>query len=379
MVVPDRSGEHSILNGASHIVRRHSGVIVLTMVLVLAFLLLWWLRNIALPFFIGLVLAYLLLPITSWIERKLPKPGKWSVAKRIAVIILIFILILSIIGSIGFYVVTAAINAFTDIVEDAPEYFTAALENLQKWLSNLRSWLPDTAENGLAIDQNLGNFLGEAVQNLFTGIINWIPSSFTYISGFATLPIFLFYILKDHELLSKSFLNWLPGKAGNHLRNTSRIITNVLGGYLRAQLVTGLFVGTLAFIGLVIIIDLPIAVGLGVVAGITELVPVLGPWIGGVIAGLVILAIDPGKVIWVVVIFFAVQLIENSLLVPRIQGQFMHIHPAVAVVLIIVGAAVAGFWGLVLAVPLASTVVQLYRYVLKVSAEENEQNLIIKT
>ncbi len=366
------------MNGARHIVWRHGGIIVLTIVLVLTFLLLWWLRNIALPFFIGLVLAYLLLPVTTWIERKLPKPGKWSTAKRIAVIILVFILILGIIGSIGFYAVTAAINAFADIVDNAPEYFTTAFETIQQWLSNLRSWLPDIAENGLDIDQNLGNFLGEAVQNLFTGIINWIPSSFTYISGFATLPIFLFYLLKDHELLSKGFLNWLPGKAGNHLRNTSHIITDVLGGYLRAQLVTGLFVGTLAFIGLVIIIDLPIAVGLGVVAGMTELVPVLGPWIGGVIAGLIVLAIDPGKVIWVAVIFFAVQLIENNLLVPRIQGQFMHIHPAVAVVLIIVGAAVAGFWGLVLAVPLASTIVQLYRYVLRVSAEEEEEQILIK-
>ncbi len=359
--------------------QRHSGIIVLTIALVLTFLLLWWLRNIALPFFIGLILAYLLLPVTTWVERKLPKPGKWSSAKRISIIILVFIIIIGIIGSIGFYAVSAAIDAFSEIVENAPEYFTTALDTIQEWLDNLRSWLPDTAAGELNISENLGNFLGEAVQNLFTGIINWIPSSFTYISGFATLPIFLFYLLKDHELLSKSFLNWLPGKAGRHLRNTSHIITDVLGGYLRAQLVTGLFVGTLAFIGLVIIIDLPIAVGLGVVAGITELVPVLGPWIGGAIAGLVVLAIDPGKVIWVIVIFFGVQLIENSLLVPRIQGQFMHIHPAVAVVLIIVGAAIAGFWGLVLAVPLASTIVQLYRYVLRVSAEEDEEQLLIKS
>ena len=363
------------MNGVKHVVQRHTGIIILTILLVLVFFLLWWLRNIILPFIIGLILAYLLLPITTWIERKLPWRGRWRIGKRVVTIFFVFIVILGIVGLLGFYVVTSISNSFSNIVDNAPNYFTTAFNTVQQWLDKLQSWLPSAAGDSVGnFSQNLGDTLGNAVQNLFTGIVKWIPSSFTYISGFITLPIFLFYLLKDHEYLNTRFLNWLPGKGGVYLRNVSHIISNVLGGYLRAQLVMGIFVGVLAFIGLIIIVKLPIAVGLAVVAGITEMVPILGPWIGGSIAALVVLSIDPAKVIWVIVIFLGVQLIENSLLVPRIHGQFLHVHPAAAVVLIIVGAAIAGFWGLVLAVPLASTVVQLYRYVMRATAEEDEQD-----
>ena len=78
---------------------------------------------------------------------------------------------------------------------------------------------------------------------------------------------------------------------------------------------------------------------------------------------IVVLAIAPEKVIWVAILYLGVQLLENTLLVPRIQGGYLHIHPAIVIVLLVLGAYIAGFWGLILAVPLTATIVEIYKYV----------------
>jgi predicted PurR-regulated permease PerM len=78
---------------------------------------------------------------------------------------------------------------------------------------------------------------------------------------------------------------------------------------------------------------------------------------------IVTLAIAPEHAIWVALLFLGVQLLENNLLVPRIQGAYLHVHPAIAIVLLVLGAYVAGFWGLVLAIPLAATTMEIYKYI----------------
>jgi len=114
---------------------------------------------------------------------------------------------------------------------------------------------------------------------------------------------------------------------------------------------------------------------LAVFAGLTELIPTLGPWIGGVVAVIVTLAIAPEKVIWVALLFLVVQLLENSLLVPRIQGGYLRIHPAILVVLLVLGAYVAGFWGILLIAPFTATIVEIYKYVRHSIKVEDTQQL----
>jgi predicted PurR-regulated permease PerM len=77
---------------------------------------------------------------------------------------------------------------------------------------------------------------------------------------------------------------------------------------------------------------------------------------------IVTLAVAPEKAIWVVLLFVAVQLLENMLLVPRIQGGYLRMNPAIVVVLLVLGAYIAGFWGMLLAVPLTATVFEIYKY-----------------
>ncbi|MFC1985034.1 AI-2E family transporter, partial [Chloroflexota bacterium] len=187
------------------------------------------------------------------------------------------------------------------------------------------------------------------------------PATIGFIFGLASLPIFLFYVLKDWGKLSEGFYSSLPSWAIEHTKNIISIIDKVLGRYIRAQLLLGFIVGYLAFVSL-LFLGVPFAPVLGIFAGVTELIPILGPWLSGAVAVIVTLAVEPEKAIWVALIFLGIQLMENTLLVPRIQGAYLRIHPAVVIVLLVLGAYIAGFWGLIIVVPLTATIVQVYKY-----------------
>jgi len=322
------------------------------------------------------VLAYLVLPVILWIERKLPRQDKWWQTKRVSLIILSFIVLLGLVGFFSYFIVTAVIDAFRVIVSNAPQYIAQGLLTIREWTEVLREQFPPEMQQ--QIDEFIleaGAALGNFIRDTFIKGISFIPATFSLVLGFAALPIFLFYILKDSEKLSKSFYSALSPWVAEHTKNIVAIIERVLGRYIRAQLVLGLVVAYFVFIGLLVLGLSSVAPVLAAFAGLTELIPTLGPWIGGAAAVIVILAIAPEKVIWVALLFLVVQLLENSLLVPRIHGGYLHIHPAVMVVLLVLGAYIAGFWGILLIAPLTATIVEIYKYVRHNLKEEDGQQL----
>ena len=358
-----------------NILGRHWRLISFILVLIIVFWLLYALRTAILPFVFGLVLAYLLLPIISWVERRLPRQGKWRQTKRISLIILLFIVILGIVGFLSYFVVIGLVNAFMVLIDNAPQYISRSLFMIQQWAEVLRQQFPP--EMRQQIDKLLldaGVALGNAVRDVFARGVSFIPTTFSLMLGFGALPIFLFYILKDSEKLSKGFYSALPSWAAEHTQNVISIIERVLGRYIRAQLMLGVIVAYFVFIGL-LILRIEFAPVLAAFAGLTELIPTLGPWIGGAFAVIVTLAIVPEKAIWVALLFLVVQLLENNLLVPRVQGGYLRINPAILVVLLVLGAYIAGFWGILLIAPLTATIVEIYKYVRHSIRVEDTQEL----
>ena len=344
--------------------RRHRRLIIFLLALVVIFWLLYALRGAIVPFVLGWVMAQLFLPVISWVERKLPGKDKWQKTKRISLVMLVFAIILSLIGFLSFFIVTAVVGAFSVLVQNAPQYVAAGLLAIQEWAEALRQQFPPEIRE--QIDRfilDAGMALGNAIKDAFLGGASFIPTTFGLMFGFAALPLFLFYIMKDWEKLGQSFYSALPLWLAEHTKNIISIIDGVLVRYIRAQVVLGSIVAYLCFIGLLVLIGIRYAPALAVFAGVTELIPTLGPWIGGAAAVIVTLAVAPEKAIWVALLFLFVQLLENNLLVPRIQGAYLRVHPAIAIVLLVLGAYIAGFWGLLLAIPLTATIVEIYKYV----------------
>jgi predicted PurR-regulated permease PerM len=116
-------------------------------------------------------------------------------------------------------------------------------------------------------------------------------------------------------------------------------------------------------------LGIELAPALAVFAGITELIPTIGPWIGGAVGVMVTLAVAPDKVLWVITLYFGVQALENYLLLPRIQGGYLKINPAILIFLLVIGATIAGLWGILLAAPLTATIVAIAKYIIETTRE----------
>lgn len=341
---------------------RNWRVIAVILGLVAAGWILYLLRMALLPFLAGLVLAYLLQPAVGFLERRLPWAGRQSL-KRTAAIMLVFLVLLGVAGFFSYYLVTTVLHVFQSLVEQSSNIIGRSVFNMQQSLQALTAQLPPGVResvNQSVLDASAA--LGNQLKAILTKQIVALPQTFNVVFSFAALPLFLFYILLDGERLKKGLYSALPPRAAEHARSVGLILERVLGRWLRAQMLLGFVVGYLAFVGLLILRS-GFAPVLAVVAGVTELIPTLGPWIGGIVAVLLTMATTPEKTIWVVIVFLAIQMMENTLLVPRIQGAYLRLHPAVTVVLLVVGAYVAGIWGMLLAAPLAATAIELYRYV----------------
>ncbi|MFC2007855.1 AI-2E family transporter [Chloroflexota bacterium] len=338
-------------------------LIFLVLAAILVLTVLYALRTVLLPFVVGLVLAYLLVPIVSWLERNLPRKGRWLGFKRISTIIVIFILLVGLVGGFAYFLITAVVDASVILLESTPDIISRSLFQVREWLEGLRQQLP--IEIRADFDRTLiegGAALGNSIRDALLSGISTAPSTFTSAFGFAALPFFLFYIIKDSEKLKNSIASALTPAVARHARNVASIVERVLGRYIRAQLMLGLIVGYFSFVGL-LLLKVPFAPVLAILAGVTEFIPTVGPWIGGGVAVIVTLAVAPDKVLWVALLFLVVQLVENNFLVPRIQSAFLRIHPAVLIFLLVVGAYIAGFWGLLLAAPLTATAVEIFKYV----------------
>lgn len=357
--------------------KRHRNLILFLVGLIIVFWLLYIFRSAIFPFALGLVFAYLVKPVISWAERKIPYKTKWVKAKRIFLILLIFIIVLGLFALLGFYLVNVVAGSFVILFDNAPEYIIEGLNALREWAESLRYHIPLGFQQQLDDSINeLGIKLGNAIQDAFFSSLVFIPTTFGFILAFASLPLFLFYILKDAEDLEESFYSFFSLRIAVHANKIISIIDSVLGRYIRAQLLLGLVVACLVAIGLSILdLGMEIVPALAIFAGVTELIPLLGPWIGGAVGVIVTLATVPDKAIWVALVYLSVQLLENILLVPRIQGGYLRINPAILVVLLILGSYVAGLWGMLLIAPLTATAVEIFKYV-RESAKVDEVDAV---
>jgi predicted PurR-regulated permease PerM len=348
---------------------RYHEVILLTIALVLIFWAVYALRSVLVPFFIGLVAAYILYPAVVWTEKKLPRKGRWMGGKRISLIILIYVIALGVLAVIGYFSIPAIINSATSLINDLPGLVPGIVQKIQDLANLFQQNIPP--EISLQVNNYLTNVLasvGNALQTALLTGLSYIPGGVSLALGFASLPVFVFYVLKDAESLQRGALSQLPPWMAVRARDITAILQEVLGRYIRAQLLMGIIIGVVDFIWLSAL-GVPYAAALALLSGTMELVPVLGPWIGGSVGVLVTLATRPDRVVWVIVGYAAVQILEGAVLSPRVTGGILRINPAFMVVLVVLGAYLAGPWGIVLIVPVTATLIPIYQYVVKTSRE----------
>lgn len=341
----------------------HRKRMILVVVSVIAVVLLLYVaRNALFPFVIGGIGAYVLFPAVKALERAMPWRNRYPDGARVAAISLIYIVALAILIGLLALIIPPAVRQSTTLIQDLPTIYTEARESVEELAERFADDIPqDVRDKAEEILANLGDVLLSAIQSVLPKIVSTVTNTFSFVIGLAIVPVLLFYFLKDGERLVASSVSVFPKNARVHAEQIVRIVNNSLGAYIRAQLLLMLFVGLIVFVGL-LLLDIDFAVLLGLAAGITEAIPVIGPIIGAVPGVVVTLATAPEKIVWVLALYLGTQLAENSLLVPRIQGSAVQMHPVVIMILLLVGSETFGVIGAVAAVPVASVVREVFRY-----------------
>lgn len=305
---------------------------------------LYFIKDLLLILFLALILASLIKPVAAWFKQhKMPA--------AFGVIIIYIILIGSLIGA--FIILSPALisegkalfGSLDDYLKSAGQFFDR-FENQSQLLENLSGKLKAITAG------NQSNLFGEVVATIrgfFGGVI----------SGILVLVI-AFYLVIEEDGIRKMARGIIPPVYYGNFVELAIKIQQKVGAWLRGQLLLGLIVGAMAYIGL-LILRVPNALVLAFIAGLTEMVPYIGPIFGAIPAVLLALAISPVKGLTVVILYFIIQQTENHLLVPKVMQKTIGINPVISILALATGFKLAGVLGALISLPVIAGIEVILR------------------
>lgn len=310
---------------------------------------------------ISIVVAYILDPIVTWLEYK--RIPRWFS------IILVYLVIGGIIAWLTASYVPWLINQGNALVYDLSTtdkpVNEAVLElpvirSIHEFAVNLDKSLPQ-----LALSVQFENIIENArvgLSELPKVLLKNYQSILSTLALLFTIPIFSFFLLKDRRILRRAAVSLLP----NRIFELGLIILNkideTVGRYLRAILLEMISVSIMASIALSIV-GVPYSILIGIIAGITNVIPYIGPWIGGGLAVLAILITgnEPIIILWVGFAMFLVQSLDNYIVYPIVVGNTIKMHPLVVLLTVFAGGYFGGVIWMLISVPLVFMVYSLMR------------------
>ncbi|ADL07897.1 AI-2E family transporter [Thermosediminibacter oceani] len=297
------------------------------------------LSNVLLPFGVGILIAYTLNPVVLFLTAK-------GFKRNVAVALIYFILLCSLAVAM-IYLVPVIITELNLLIDAVPFYAREVQYFVYEFRKNYMSSLPAGIQE--VIDRNIDqmeSILLDLLQNLVSILLGWFSGLFSFILG----PILGFYILKDLDRLKNSMTRYIPAEHRDRVFHWVRKVDSTLGRYVRGQLTVSLIVGILTSLALYSL-GIDFALLIGILAGITNIIPYFGPVIGAVPAVAIALLKEPGKVPWVVLAFALIQQVESGIISPHIVGENLGLHPITVILSLLIGGTFFGVWGLILAVP----------------------------
>jgi predicted PurR-regulated permease PerM len=301
------------------------------------------------PLLLAVVIVYMLNPFVTWLNKR----G----TPRIVGAILGFLVFFSAMTLLALLLLPDIISQAQEFVETFPALYDNSVQQVYDLaesvgFSDVTIWnydqivdyLNDPQNRSTVLDVSLG-FLGSVTAGIFEFILVFLVG-----------PVLAFYFLIDLPSVQRRLVDLFPKDRRTEAAFVGRQVNTALGGFLRGQLVVALIVGVMLSLGYRII-GLEFWLLIGLVGGLLNIVPFLGPWVGGALG--VIVAISTGDVstaIWAVVVAVVVQQIDNNFVSPTVLRATVRLHPAATLLVLVLGGAFAGLWGVIIAVPLAATI-----------------------
>ncbi len=297
--------------------------------------------KVAAPLFIGFIIAWLLNPIVTFFTKK-------NVNRSIASIF-VFAMFLVIIFLVIKFMLPMLYKQIYDFVEIIPSLFTHFSTVVQNAFEKLSS----TGFDFSKVETNVYDYLQKFGTNLTTSLPSTIIDGVgKFVSSVGTLLLSLivgFYLLIDFDSMKKIF-DYTPKKYRNTLRKLAHDLDETCKDFVQGTLLIALIVASITSV-LFAIVKLPSPMLFGLICGLTNIIPYVGPWIGGGIAAIVGFTVSPLTGILTIVVAFAAQQIDGIVLQPLIMGKTMKLHPVTIMIGLLIFGYFFGIWGMILATP----------------------------
>lgn len=343
-------------------VRRHRQAILALVMIVVVLLVLWQARGALPAFLIGLALAFVLDPmVTALARRGVPR---W------AGVLISYAGVVAVIWAVLAFVLPPITAQAREFVEQLPE-LGAAIGDVERALVEWYESLPMPSDIRAALEEQLAAS-GEAISDFLAGLlaptINALVRAATFLFGLVVVPVWLFYVLKDRESFSRAVASAMPPTWRADAENVLAMLGRVGGRWVRGQLLLGASIFLATAIGLTILTFIgfgefgQFTLVLALIAGVLEWVPIIGPIIAAIPAILIGLTISPLAAVAAGALYTVIQQLENHVLVPKVMGDAVDLHPAVMILALVVGGALFGIGGVILAAPTVAAGRDLYKY-----------------
>jgi predicted PurR-regulated permease PerM len=311
----------------------------------------WILANaqgIVIPFLIAFVTAYLINPVVDTFERR-----RWP---RLLGVTVVFAALFGVIALVAVLVIPDLVREIQDLIVRLPQMIQSAIALAQKHLPRLFGLLQiDYAK----VEQDfLVNRYPAKVEEMLIGFFRGLSGMGTWLSRLLNvilIPVLTFYFLKDYNRIKNALLGFVPRRfkslSNFYLWRSNRIV----GGYIRGQLIVCGIVGLLTWFGLFLFGN-PYAVMIGIVTGILNIVPYVGLYVslGVALISCPFASHPQWAALQIAGVFVAVQSLESWVISPKIVGDRVGLHPVAVIFSILIFSRFLGFWGLLLAVPVAA-------------------------
>ena len=331
----------------------------LALILIAVVVIIYFIRPLIGPLVISAILAFVLTPLVE-------KLSSYQRIRRDTAVLIVYLLVLVILVAIPSTIAPLVIRQVSSLSFDLIEIE----QQIEAFLNQTITIGVFSFSLPVIIPEDLNLLLQDFVLQISSGAFDRLGDLTSNFAWFLVILIATFYLLKD----SASLLNWLVGLAPQAYQEDARIflskMNKIWGAFLRGQLILVVLIGITTSI-VMSVLGLRGAIGLGILAGILDIIPSLGPLVAGVIAGLIALIFGSSNLglsnlvfaALVVGIFLVIQQIENIWWRPQIMGQTLKLHPGLVFVGVIGALTLSGILGALVIVPLMATVGVLGRYV----------------
>lgn len=292
--------------------------------------LLYYVRDVLALLFVVFILVVTFRPVViSW--------GK-KIGKPLAISSLILIFITTIAAFIAI-IIPPLVNESNALIKNLPDYISQ--------LSALRDHYP-------SIERYFGS-ISSAFSGLTSGFFAVTANVFGGVVTFLTLVVLTIYFLADEKVFPSIINRVIPDEKRSLALEIINKISQKTGDWLRGQLLLGLIVGAITYVG-ALIIGIPYALVLGVIAGILEILPTIGPIVSGIIGTAIAFTVTPITGLVTLAFYVLVQQLENTLLVPKVMQKAVGLPAPIIIIAILLGAKLMGIIGAILAVPITSII-----------------------